>query len=246
MTEKQRHRGPHPADRHLFAPSALPALRAAVKDLSWLWTRGYGRPSAVKIVGDRYALRRRQREAVERCAASGPALRRRRQRRRGPEAVAGGTLWIDGYNVLTTVEAALAGGPLFLGRDGALRDLASVHGTFRTVAETGRALELIGGTLAEAGVAEAVWLLDRPVGNSGRLKRLLESVAAEARWPWRVELVDSPDGALARADQPVASADSAVLDRCGPWVSLARAAVVRGVSAPWLLDLGAGAPAPGG
>ena len=36
MPDKRHHRGPHPADAELFAPAAVPRLRDAVADLSWL------------------------------------------------------------------------------------------------------------------------------------------------------------------------------------------------------------------
>ena len=45
-------------------------------------------------------------------------------------------LAIDGYNVLTSIEAALAGGIILEARDGCFRDVASVHGTWRKVHET--------------------------------------------------------------------------------------------------------------
>ena len=52
-------------------------------------------------------------------------------------------LWIDGYNVLTTIEAALAGAVIIAGRDGCYRDMASMHGSYRKVEETSPAIELI-------------------------------------------------------------------------------------------------------
>ncbi|WCJ60623.1 DUF5616 domain-containing protein [Fontisphaera persica] len=45
--------------------------------------------------------------------------------------------------------------------------------------------------------------------------------AAGEGWPWEVELVMNPDHVLARTENVVATADSAVLDRCGRWVNLA-------------------------
>ena len=56
--DSRRHRGPHPEDEHLFSREAVPRLKQAVDDLSWLRTRGYAESSATKLVGDRYdALR---------------------------------------------------------------------------------------------------------------------------------------------------------------------------------------------
>src|SRR5205807_9495166 len=43
-------------------------------------------------------------------------------------------------------------GILMLGRDRCVRDLSSVHGSYRSVDETDRAIELIGATLDELGV----------------------------------------------------------------------------------------------
>ena len=125
-----------------------------------------------------------------------------------PHSLAGASVQIDGYNVLTTIEAALAGGVLLLAHDGALRDMASMHGSYRKVEETAPALRLIGLTLAQFNVTDALWLLDRPVSNSGRLKKIIEDLAAEQRWNWRVELVHDPDAELAQSDAVIATADS--------------------------------------
>jgi hypothetical protein len=144
---------------------------------------------------------------------------------------------IDGYNVLTTVEAALGGGILLLARDGTFRDMASMHGHYRKVAETLPALELIGKTLVSLEVAEAVWLLDRPVSNSGRLQQLILTTAENHGWNWKVELVFSPDPILIEAADPVASADSIVLDYCGHWINLGRWTVQQSVPNATIVDL---------
>jgi hypothetical protein len=227
VPDKRQHRGPHPDDVCLFTPETLPLLRSAVSDLSWLLTRGYAPTSAIKIVGDRYSLKERQRIAVARCACSDEARERRTRSQVELAALAGQCLFIDGYNVLTSIEAALAGGVILHARDGTYRDMASVHGTWRKVQETVPAAELIGGLLAELSVARAVWHLDRPVSNSGRLKTILEQTAEAHKWPWEIRLVPDPDKILRQTDQLVATADSGILDECGRWVNLARAAIDR-------------------
>jgi hypothetical protein len=238
VPDKRAHRGPHPDDTQLFAPEMWPRLQEAVVDLSWLWGRGYASVSALKIVGDRYLLDQRQRIAVGRCACSDEARDRRHRSRVEPGQLAGQTLWLDGYNVLTSVEAALAGGVILLARDGCFRDLASVHGTWRKVQETVPAIEIVGRYLAGLGVAETTWYLDRPVSNSGRLKMLLRQAANEQGWPWTVELVPDPDKILATTDCTIASADSAILDQCRRWVNLARAVIETSVPAARIVPLG--------
>ncbi len=241
MPDRRANRGPHPQDAELFAAACLPRLRAAVADMCWLLSRGYASASALKLVGDRYALTARQRLAVARAACPDTALASRAARCAAPHDVAGRPLAIDGYNVLTTIEAALAGGVVLLAADACMRDLASMHGTWRKVAQTERAIALVGQTLCQLRVAECRWLLDSPVSNSGRLKTRLLAAAAQHRWPWQVELVFNPDAELAKTSSLVATADSVILDRCGTWLNLARYVVETAVPNAWVVDLSAAA-----
>jgi hypothetical protein len=185
-------------------------------------------------------LAARQRTAIARCACAGADLARRQTHQVGPERLSGEPLRLDGYNVLTTVEAALAGGVILAARDGAYRDMASMHGSYRKVAETVPALELLGETLAEMAVAQCRWYLDRPVSNSGRLKQFMKEVALRRGWDWQIELVPDPDSVLILGDQVVASADSAVLNRCQAWFNLARETIARRVPQAWVVDLSGG------
>jgi len=237
LPDQRRHRGPHPDDLRLFGADAVPTLQTAATELAWLLTRGYPHVSSLKLVGDRHGLESRQRLAVSRSTCSDADVVRRRQRSVSPPSLAGCRLEVDGYNVLTTVEAALSGGVLLLARDGALRDMASMHGSYRKVDETQPALELIGQTLAGLGVCEALWLLDRPVSNSGRLKKIIEDLAGQRDWRWRVELAHDPDADLTQSEAIVVTADSGILDLCGQWFNLARETVERHVEDAWILEL---------
>ncbi len=50
---------------------------------------------------------------------------------------------VDGLNVITTLEVALAGGVLLIGRDGCMRDMASFHGNYRVVEDAPHAAEAL-------------------------------------------------------------------------------------------------------
>lgn len=239
MPDTRTNRGAHPKDAADFSPRALPRLAAAASDLCWLLSRGYPKKASLKLVGDRWSLRQRQRMALQRCAAGDEERRRRAASRMSPPAVAGEPLLIDGYNVLLTVEVALGGGVVLRARDGTLRDMASMSGHYRRVRQTRPALEAIGRFLGAVGVSGATWYLDRPVSNSGRLRAMMVELAAERGWPWEVDLVASPDRVLIEAREAiVATADSAVLDRCGRWLDLARHVVESSAPEAWLVDLG--------
>ena len=237
MPDKRTHRGRHPADTILFAPAAICDLRWAMGDFSLLLTKGYAAKSALKLVGDRFALTQRQRLAIMRSACSDQQLAFREQNCVKIENLANQPIAIDGYNVLITIEAAMSDGIIFKGRDGCFRDLASIHGTYRKVIETIPAVLLIGKFLKDIGVTCCLWLLDSPVSNSGRLKTLIGQLAQKNKWNWEIELLLSPDSELIKTDHIVASSDSVVLDRCRSWVNLARAIIEQKILKAHLVDL---------
>jgi hypothetical protein len=222
MTDTRKHRGADPRDDEAFGAQALPALRQGVHDLSWLLGRGYAIVSAVKLVGDRRTLTERQRLAMRRAACSDEARAGRSANRATVGQVNGRKLLIDGFNVVTTVEAALGGGVVLRCRDETYRDIAGVHGTYRQVAETIPALRLVGQTVCSLNPAEVRWLFDRPVSNSGRIRGILLEIAEQNNWNWTVELLDNPDAELRASTDIIATADSAILDRCSRWLNLAQ------------------------
>jgi hypothetical protein len=235
--EKSKHRGAHPADRKLFAPAQLPDLRRAVSDLSWLFSRGYTANASIKLVGDRYALKERQRLAVSRAACSDRQEEERRQKCLPFDAIKGKSLLIDGFNLIITVEAALSGGVLICCRDRCIRDLSSVHGSYRSVVETEEAIHLIGETLMTAEPAAATWLLDQPISNSGRLAQWIREVAATRRWTWEVGVTMNPDKVMRASDQIAVTSDSNILDGAANWVNLNSLLIRKHLPQAWIIDL---------
>jgi hypothetical protein len=175
--------------------------------------------------------------AIRRASCSDQARQHRLSRLVLSEPMHDRTLVIDGFNVVTTIETALGGGVVLLCRDQTFRDLAGVHGTYRKVAETLPALELVGTFLATSDITRAQWLFDRPVSNSGRIRGMVLEVAAQRGWDWTVELVDSPDKMLKASSEIVATSDSAVLDRCGRWFNLARQVIEARCLGAAIIDL---------
>ena len=237
MPDRRRHRGAHPKDQECFAPQALATLRRATEDLCWLRSRGYPDKASLALVGDRYQLRLRQRSALQRCAVSDEARQRRRAREVEPQAVRGQPLWLDGYNVLLTVEAALGGGVVLHARDGAFRDMAAMRSHFRKVNQTRPALGLLGAYMDRIGCRQACWFLDRPISNSGRLKATMLQTAGEKGWDWAVELVPNPDKVLAPSTEIVATADGGILDQGPAWLNLARRVVEEAIPSAWVVEL---------
>jgi len=223
--------GADPRDATDFAPALWPTLRIAVADLCWLLGREYSATAALKLVGDRFQLTRRQRMAIRRAACAPRDGQRRRARR--TEAIAGQRVKIDGFNQIVTTERALAGGTAFIGQDTAVRDVASVHGTWRRSDGTTRALDALCRELR--GVQLAHWVFDAPISNSGRLADLTRRTCAAHGVPCRVDLEARADAALLVAEGVLASADAPLLDRSPRWTPLAER-VLRGAGVD-LLDL---------
>ena len=235
--DSRQHRGAHPADEKLFAPGNLSRLRRATAELSWLLSRDYTIKAALKLVGDQYQLTERQRIAISRAACTDAQLIGRTLRRTPVERVEGESILIDGFNLIITIEAALGGGVLLRCRDGCIRDLSSVHGSYRSVLETDRAIALIGEALEHLNPAAVVWLLDRPVSNSGRLAGRIKDTASKKNWPWSVEVIFNPDAALSSSPAVVVTSDSRILDGPVRWIDLNGHVIGSFLSACWVVDL---------
>ena len=144
---------------------------------------------------------------------------------------------IDGFNLIITVEAALGGGVLILCRDGCIRDLSSVHGSYRSVIETERAILLIGEALQKLEPKSARWLLDKPVSNSGRLAQKIKDMGVEHSWPWSAEVVFNPDAEILSSGQPAVTSDSSILDRAVKWINLNCYLLKNYLPSSWVVDL---------
>ena len=235
--DTRRHRGAHPADAELFAPDQLGKLRQSVSELSWLLSRAYNMTSALKLVGDRHGLRERQRLAVSRCACSDQDRQRRKDHCVSLEQLRNQQVIVDGFNLIITAEAALRGGLLLIGVDDCIRDLSSVHGSYRSVEETDRAILMIGDTLQRFVPASVLWLLDRPVSNSGRLAAKITDLAARNNWPWNVEVVFNPDSAMIASPAVAITSDSSILNGVERWADLKSHLLAHEIPGAWMIDL---------
>ena len=233
----RKHRGAHPEDRKLFAEEQVPVLRTAVGELSWLLTRDYSLKGALKLVGDRYTLTDRQRLAVARAACSDQSKERRAAALVNAEEIPGEDLIVDGFNLIITVEAALSGGLLMLCRDGCIRDLSSVHGSYRAVNETDIAIQLIGEALEILHPKSVDWVLDSPISNSGRLAQRIRDLADQKGWNWNVETLFNPDAAISKSNRVVISSDSHILDETQRWLNFNRYLIGERLADSWLIDL---------
>lgn len=153
-----------------------------------------------------------------------------------PLGVHGGHVCVDAFNVLIGMETALAGGVLLRGVDGVLRDLSSVHGSYRRVDATAAALHAICTTLQRWQPARVTWFIDRPVSNSGRLASWIREAAPDDSWT--IELPHDADRELIDAREAiVCSADAWILDSVTAWANLLSESVREHAPDAWIVDL---------
>ena len=176
--------------------------------------------------------------ALNRVACSDSERDMRLEKKISPDQTAGKEVNIDGFNLITTIEAALSGGLMIRCRDGCIRDLASMHGNYRKVSQTLDAATLIGKMLESLSASQCNWYLDRPVSNSGKLKTILEEIARDNDWNWSVALDYSPDKVLKESSAVAISGDSIILNECQHWLNLTPMILEQNKIDCWLIDLG--------
>ncbi|NIF07117.1 DUF434 domain-containing protein [Chryseobacterium sp. Tr-659] len=216
-----RNRGKNTGDDTLFGlEKQIGKLKLAVEDMQYLLTREYPEKAASELVGNRYRLKTRQIQALRGASASLNQLRNRKSKQLEVSDLKGKTIYLDGFNVLILLESLLSGAYVFEGLDGCIRDLSGVHGTYKRVNQTLRAVELVAAFFQKNEIQKLIWIFDQPVSNSGRIKQIILDFAAEHQLNWEADLQFNPDKFLAESSAIIISSDAWILDHCKEWFNL--------------------------
>ncbi|AZB08695.1 DUF434 domain-containing protein [Chryseobacterium sp. G0162] len=216
-----RNRGKNTGDDTLFgSEKQISKLKLAVQDMQYLLTRGYAEKAASDLVGNRYRLKTRQIQVIRGASASDGQIHNRRLKQLNLSDLKDKTVYLDGFNVLILLESLLSEAYIFEGVDGCFRDLSGVHGTYKRVNQTERAIGLVAAFFQKAQVQKLDWIFDQPVSNSGRIKQIVLDFAVENQLNWEVELQYSPDKFLAESSGIIISSDAWILDHCKEWFNL--------------------------
>ncbi len=200
----------------------LDVLREARVDLKFLLNRGYNRSSALKLVGDKYQLDKTERSILFRSVFSDEEASVIRSKMIGLDKIRGDELWIDGFNLVNTVETVLRGEYLISCDDGVLRDISEIHSKYKLSDLTKKSLRHIIDLLKKADVAYVLFLFESQISRSGEIaamtRRLLESAGIRGN----ARTTRSVDSALIKSKKTVASSDSAVLLKCKRFIDLVK------------------------
>lgn len=235
--QKVSRRGFDEEDYRWFSDEEICKLKKSQEELQWLLNRGYKISSIIELIGGHYQFSARQRIALQRGTASSAQCKIRNKKLINLEIVKENYLYIDGFNLIITLEVALSGGVLILGNDGVIRDLAGLRGTYRLIDKTDIAILLIKKMLQDLKVTQVKFFLDAPVSNSGRLKDRILEILSSSDIAVEVELVPNADVILSKLER-VVTADSIILDDCKSWVNLSRKIVEKYIIEAWIVNLG--------
>lgn len=216
-----RNRGKNTGDDNLFgSEKQISKLKLAVQDMQYLLTKGYAEKASSELVGNRYRLKTRQIQALRGASASDIQIHDRKLKQLSTSDLKDKTIYLDGFNVLILLESLLSEAYIFEGVDGCFRDLSGVHGTYKRVNQTLKAIELVAEFFQKNLVQKLVWVFDQPVSNSGRIKQIILDFALENKLNWEAELQYNPDKFLAESSEIIISSDAWILDHCKEWFNL--------------------------
>ena len=214
-------RGYAPEDEKQFTGRQLELLQKASDEVQFLLDRGYDVKPVTTFVGNHYMSSERQRLALARSVSAKEYI----QKRIHKELLQAGreylpeTVHIDGFNAIITLEVALSGSPIFCCRDGVLRDLAGLRGTYRIIDKTKEAVSLLLGHIELLNIPKAVFYLDAPVSNSGRLAGLIRECSHEYNISVQTQIIPVVDRVLEQREG-VISGDAIILNRCKSWLNI--------------------------
>lgn len=176
--------------------------------------------SIATFVGNHFAFSERQRMALIRATSSEKSLVSRAQKEIKTLSE-NETVYIDGFNIIITLEVALSDSTLLHCMDGTIRDLAGLRGTYRLIDKTETAIDMIGQKLNAMKIKKCVFYLDKPVSNSGKLKAKIFEVLEKYDFETDVQIVNDADQALVSLEN-VISSDAMVIERSESWINFVK------------------------
>lgn len=216
------------ANELAFDDATIEKLRLAAEEVAWLTGRGYPIDRVSDFVTNQHRLGDAERSALASGTCSEPQYRRRAARELEAEDVARRSLSIDTLEVLSAIEAALAGRPVLQTLDGTVRAFGST--TRSPSAHTDDALARLFVAAKELRPSVLRFLV-----VSSDLDDRIAAKAKDAKA--KIEIVKVADvRAAMKKEKLVVSGDAQVLDQAGAWFNLV-GRVLEGIPSAKIVEL---------
>ena len=233
---KESRRGFDENDKRWFCQKELSRLTKAKEEVEWLINREYKLDPVVTFISNRYQFSNRQRDCIKRVVCTNEQKEIRKSKVLSIDKLSEGTIYIDGFNLIITLEVALSKGTLIVGSDENIRDLAGLRGTYKVINKTEEALNLIYKFLEENNCKSVIFYLDSPVSNSGNLKYKILECVKDRNIDVNVELVNNADVILEKLDR-VVSSDAVIIDKCISYFNLSKMIIEKYIKDANIIEL---------
>ena len=150
-------RGYDTKDAKLFSSSEIEKLKMCMKDAVYLLNRGYSLQSSLQFTANHYRCPSRQILMLSRAICSDHSVRIKKEKEISCSDLVGEVLYVDGFNIIITLEILFSGGTLFIGRDGCVRDIAGMRGSYHLIDETDKSIFLLAEVINELKVSNVVF-----------------------------------------------------------------------------------------
>ncbi len=199
----------------------LEILREAAIDLRYLLNRGYRKESALKLVADKYQLNKSERLILYRSVYSNSEAESIKRKMLTPNMIRDKDVWIDGFNVLNTIEAAMRRELLILCDDGVIRDFSQVYGSYKISQFTISSISMILEELKNLKASNVRVLYDSQLSKSGIIAGKTREIMGSLGLRGNAEAVKRVDSTLSKIDAVVCTSDSVILLACKQFFDLA-------------------------
>jgi hypothetical protein len=195
------------------------SLKDSSYDLKFLLNRGYRKKSALNFVANKYLLDKNARNYLARKVFSTFTSFNRIIKIVGIKNINNKSIFIDGYNVLITVESICNQeyDSIVMCDDGVLRDTNAIFGKYKINSHTEIALTNIINLLKDHNPKCVYFLYDSPVSKSGELAQLTNSLLKYNKLQGNAIINKNVDYELVKLVKHhkgiVATSDGAVMDR---------------------------------
>ena len=194
-------------------------LKDPVHDLRFLLDREYNKDPAIKIVSDKYRLTKKQRNFLLRAVFSKEEARE--HRKKIIKNVKGRDLFVDGYNVLITVESHLKKKEIFLSDDGFVRDVSATFGKYKITRTTPKAVDMILEKIKKMNPGNVTFIFDAPVSKSGELCRVFKEKMKALEIKGTAKTAKNTDYVIAGSKGIVCTSDRAIIKKAEKVLDLA-------------------------
>ena len=204
-------------------------LKEPAADIRYLLCRGYRRKGAIRFVSNHYRLAEEDRHILTRLVFDPDTAAVRSNKRLECSRLKGCDIFIDGYNVLITMESVLHNETVWFADDGFLRDTRGIFKNHTNTAKTYQAVDEMLTTLSALAVNSATILLDTQMSNSGKLAQFIRKRAAKCPFKTAVTTSKNVDfdlkqaghlGVIATADSVIVDAVEKVADLTACWMNI--------------------------